>query len=80
MFDERHCTKQDLILITEETDKIKQIISDKDNHSDELNRYLELVARFDIKIANKISRNPKQLNAYIDELIQNIIVDMNEHQ
>ena len=85
MFDGRHCTNKNLDLLLKETKKVKAGVS-----SFELENYLKLIERFDKEIADRlridIERSSKEENVIkaidknINELIQNIIVDINEHK
>ena len=85
MFDGRHCTNKDLDFLLKETKKVKAGAS-----SFELENYLKLIERFDKEIADRlridIERSSKEENVIkaidknINELIQNIIVDINEHK
>lgn len=84
MFDGRHCTNKDLDLLLKETKKVKAGVS-----SFEFENYLKLIERFDKEIADRlridIERSSREENVIkaidknINELIQNIIVDINEH-
>ena len=87
MIDGRHCTKKDLDLLAKETKKIKKSIQ----NPTKIANFLDLVERLDQDIADKLRR---QINASngdyqkieqaieenINVLIQNVYVDMLEHQ
>ena len=94
MFDGRHCTKRDLDLLVKETNKIKLLIANNSENSgknEDLQRFLAFLHRFDTSIANELEnqisnahgdceRIIKAIDIKVDELKQNIIVDINEHQ
>ena len=89
MFDGRHCTKQDLILLDKETDKIVLLLDNNDLSIEvHLKIYLQFISRFDMDIACNISRRIKDKNNQevkriildnIEVLRQNVIVDIYEH-
>lgn len=91
MFDGRHCTREDLLQLIKETNRIKLFLLQKDEDVDRLlNRYLLYVERFDRDIADKmrrqISESPQDYERIIkiitsgfEVLEQNILVDINEH-
>lgn len=84
MIDGRHCTNKDLNLLIKETEKVKTNLS-----SFEIGKYLKLIERFDKEIAINLkmeiecaSSKDKIINIIdknINELIQNVVVDINEH-
>ncbi len=87
MFDGRHCTQKDYSLLVDETDKIIQSIS---NGYFDIDNYVKFIARFDIDVADalkyklsKIDISPSEMinviNKYIDELKQQVLVDIKEH-
>ena len=84
MFDGRHCTQKDLDLLLKETKNIKK----HQQNPDKINSFLDFVARFDRDIADKIRRQitsfPNDVERIIDtnisSLIQNVTVDIYEHQ
>ena len=92
MFDGRHCIEADYALLNKETDKIIRIVlTNLESCKTELNKYLKLVARFDIETSEMLSfklsskdMTPDQIvaiiNLYIDILKQQILVDINEHR
>ena len=94
MFDGRHCTKKDLDLLVKETNKIKQIIAKNNENSgknEDLQCFLAFLSRFDTSIARELEiqvsnaggdceRIIKAIDISVDELKQNIIVDIYEHQ
>ena len=90
MFDGRHCTKQDLDRLISETNKVKQNI-EKAQKIVDLQGFLTFLARFDEDISRRLAnaithadadceRILKAIDSYVDELKQNIIVDIYEHQ
>lgn len=94
MFDGRHCTREDLNLLVKETNKIKLLIEKnplKIEKNEDLRCFLAFLSRFDASIAIKLEmqvdtangdceRIINAINACVDELKQNIIVDIYEHQ
>lgn len=84
MFDGRHCTQKDLDLLVKETKNIKKY----PQNPDKINSFLDFVARFDRDIADKMRRQissfPNDVERIIDSnissLIQNVAVDIYEHQ
>lgn len=84
MFDGRHCTQKDLDLLLKETKKLKK----HRQNPDKINSFLDFVARFDRDIADKMRRQitsfPNDVERIIDtnisSLIQNVTVDIYEHQ
>ena len=84
MFDGRHCTQKDLDLLVKETKNVKKYLQ----NSDKINSFLDFVARFDRDIADKMRRQitsfPNDVERIIDSnissLIQNVTVDIYEHQ
>ena len=84
MFDGRHCTQKDLDLLLKETKNIKK----HQQNPDKINSFLDFVARFDRDIADKMRRQitsfPNDVERIIDtnisSLIQNVTVDIYEHQ
>ena len=84
MFDGRHCTQKDLDLLLKETKNIKK----HQQSPDKINSFLDFVARFDRDIADKMRRQitsfPNDVERIIDtnisSLIQNVTVDIYEHQ
>ena len=87
MIDNRHCTEKDLRLLEKETNAIKR---EYIRYPEKLKAYLELVARFDLNIAQTmrhmicLAKEPQEVIAIInenyDKLKQNIIVDIFEHR
>lgn len=87
MFDGRHCTQKDYALLVDETDKIIQSIS---NGYFDIDNYIKFIGRFDVDVADtlryKVSNKDlspsemiKTINKYIDELKQQVLVDIREH-
>lgn len=91
MFDGRHCTKEDLVQLIKETNRIKLFISQRDEDLDRLiKRYLSFIERFDADIASRMSREISSvsgdcdkttdiINKNVELLEQNVLVDINEH-
>lgn len=91
MFDNRHCIEADYSLLNKETDKIiKTILTNPKTLKSDIDRYLKLIARFDIDTSEVLTRKllkenitPFQmvdiLNQYIDILKQQVLVDIREH-
>ena len=87
MIDNRHCTEKDLRLLKKETNAIKR---EYIRYPEKLKAYLELVARFDLNIAQTmrhmicLTKEPQEVIAIInenyDKLKQNIIIDIFEHR
>lgn len=85
MFDGRHCTNKDLNLLIKETNNVKAYPS-KEN----VDVFLKLINRFDKDIADNLSIKLKNvlnedkirqiIDSNINELIQSVVVDINEHQ
>ena len=85
MFDGRHCKNKDLDLLIKETNKVKTYPS-KEN----IDVFLKLINRFDKDIADNLSIKLKNvlnedkirqiIDSNINELIQSVVVDINEHQ
>ena len=92
MFDGRHCIEADYALLNKETDKIIRIVlTNLESCKTELNKYLKLVARFDIETSEMLSFKLSSknmtaeqivatINKYIDILKQQVLVDINEHR
>ena len=94
MFDGRHCTEIDLNMLVKETNKIKLFIaknSENKEKNPELQRFIAFLRRFDTQTADLLQEQIASLNndyvlinQYIDrcveELKQNVIVDIYEHQ
>ncbi len=94
MFDGRHCTKRDLDLLVEETNKIKLSIaknSENSGKNEDLQRFYAFLSRFDTSIAEELEQQInasndnyesiiKAIDIKVDELKQNVIVDIYEHQ
>ena len=94
MFDGRHCTKRDLDLLVKKTNKIKLSIaknSENSGKNEDLQRFIAFLRRFDTQTADLLQEQIASLNndyvlinQYIDrcveELKQNVIVDIYEHQ
>lgn len=89
MFDGRHCTQEDLTLLMNETKKVKNAVFQQNMAY--LPSFLRFVARFDEDISNRLrlsidssSGDVKKIISLIDQynetLIQNVIVDINEHR
>ena len=92
MYNGRHCTLQDYELLVRETNKLLEVLTVIEivDQSKELKKYFKLIERFDAEIANKLRLNLSKdgmpvskmieiLTRYIDELKQNVLVDINEH-
>ena len=94
MFDGRHCTKRDLDLLVKETNKIKLSIAKNSKNSgknEDLQRFFLFLSRFDTSIAEELEQQInasndnyesiiKAIDIKVDELKQNVIVDIYEHQ
>ena len=94
MFDGRHCTKRDLDLLVKETNKIKLSIaknSENSGKNKDLQRFFLFLSRFDTSIAEELEQQInasndnyksiiKAIDIKVDELKQNVIVDIYEHQ
>lgn len=94
MFDGRHCTKRDLDLLVKETNKIKLSIaknSENSGKNEDLQRFFLFLSRFDTSIAEELEQQInasndnyesiiKSIDIKVDELKQNVIVDIYEHQ
>lgn len=95
MFDGRHCTKKDLDLLVEETNKIMAFLEKEGTFADisemsEIKNYLGIIARFDTEVAermqtrikptNDINKIKKVIEDNVSTLKQNVIVDIYEHQ
>ena len=94
MFDGRHCTKRDLDLLVKETNKIKLSIaknSENSGKNEDLQRFFFFLSRFDTSIAGELEQQInasndnyesiiKAIDIKVDELKQNVIVDIYEHQ
>ena len=94
MFDGRHCTERDLNMLVKETNKIKLFIaknSENKEKNPELQCFIAFLCRFDTQTADLLQEQITSLNndyvlinQYIDrcveELKQNVIVDIYEHQ
>ncbi len=94
MFDGRHCTKRDLDLLVEETNKIKLSIaknSENSGKNEDLQRFYAFLSRFDTSISEELEQQInasndnyesiiKAIDIKVDELKQNVIVDIYEHQ
>lgn len=94
MFDGRHCTKRDLDLLVKETNKIKLSIaknSENSGKNGDLQRFFLFLSRFDTSIAEELEQQInasndnyesiiKAIDIKVDELKQNVIVDIYEHQ
>ena len=94
MFDGRHCTKRDLDLLVKETNKIKLSIAKNNENSgknEDLQRFFLFLSRFDTSIAEELEQQInasndnyesiiKAIDIKVDELKQNVIVDIYEHQ
>ena len=94
MFDGRHCTKRDLDLLVKETNKIKLSIaknSENSGKNEDLQRFFLFLSRFDTSIAGELEQQInasndnyesiiKAIDIKVDELKQNVIVDIYEHQ
>ena len=85
MIDGRHCTRKDLDLLINETNKVKLSINDIN-----LNAYYKLIARFDQYTADELKRlisvtsSEDEIRRIIDQKVyalkQSILVDIYEHQ
>ena len=94
MFDGRHCNKKDLEKLVKETDKIVSLLSQNTKNSEkneELQSFLAFLRRFDVQIADELSQRISSLNddygkiinivkTSVEELKQNVVVDIYEHQ
>ena len=94
MFDGRHCNKKDLEKLVKETDKIVSLLSKNTKNSEkneELQSFLAFLRRFDVQIADELSQRISSLNddygkiinidkTSVEELKQNVVVDIYEHQ
>ena len=89
MFDGRHCTYRDYDLLVVETEKVLTSLYNKEK--DKIDEFIKLISRFDINIAKDLSREIKMagddyqkiagiITHYTDELKQNVLVDIREHQ
>ena len=88
MFDGHHCTKRELDLLLDKTERIITLISN--NNLKEINEYLSFIERFDFDIAQKMRKEIKDSNEDIEKiktsitnntnvLKQNVLVDIYEH-
>lgn len=94
MFDGRHCTERDLNMLVKETNKIKLSIaknSENSGKNEDLQRFFLFLSRFDTSIAEELEQQInasndnyesiiKAIDIKVDELKQNVIVDIYEHQ
>ena len=94
MFDGRHCTQKDLDLLIKETNRVESILKKNKEKSEkivELQRFLQFLRRFDEQIANNLKAQIDRANSdeseiiraiesNVQELKQNVIVDIYEHQ
>ena len=94
MFDGRHCANRDLDLLVKETNKIKLSIaknSENSGKNEDLQRFFLFLSRFDTSIAEELEQQInasndnyesiiKAIDIKVDELKQNVIVDIYEHQ
>ena len=94
MFDGRHCTERDLNMLVKETNKIKLSIaknSENSGKNEDLQRFFLFLSRFDTSIAKELEQQInasndnyesiiKAIDIKVDELKQNVIVDIYEHQ
>ncbi|MDY6430763.1 MAG: hypothetical protein SPL00_03130 [Bacilli bacterium] len=89
MFDSRHCKKKDLKALNKEYMKIFKAISNQ--NSGDLHVFLLFIDRFDKQIAERMrsqiqenGNNYKKIKEIIieniEELKQNVIVDIYEHE
>lgn len=88
MFDGRHCTHKDLVLLMDETNKVLECLNK--GNKDELESFILFISRFDIDIASNIRKQTQSINDIekikriivqnINVLKQNVIVDINEHK
>lgn len=88
MFDDRHCTKEDLDLLVLNTNNVLNALSEGDRSG--LDSFLKLIDRFDVEVSRRICYQIKDVNDIeklkriisnnIDELKQNVLVDINEHR
>ena len=88
MFDGRHCTKEDLDLLVNNTNKVLDTLSEGDKSG--LDNFLKLIDRFDVEVSRRIRYQIKDVDDSekikriiinnIDELKQNVLVDINEHR
>ena len=92
MYNGRHCTQQDYEVLVRETEKLLEMLKAIElvEQCPELKKYFNLVERFDAEIANKlrfhlskdkipVSKMIEIITRYIDELKQNVLVDIKEH-
>lgn len=94
MIDGRHCTDKDLELLLKETSNITNFLfknHKNDEKNEELQRFLQFLRRFDEVIADSLNGQIQALNGEyekiisairkaVDELKQNVIIDIYEHQ
>ena len=94
MIDGRHCTEKDLDVLVKETSKVKLSIAkngDIKEKNAELQRFLAFLRRFDVQIADSLKTQIESSNndyglisqlidRSVDELKQNVLVDIYEHQ
>lgn len=94
MFDGRHCTQKDLDLLIKETNRVESILKKNKEKSEkivELQRFLQFLRRFDEQITNNLKAQIDRANSdeseiiraiesNVQELKQNVIVDIYEHQ
>ena len=75
MIDNRHCTEKDLDYLLKQINEYKSGFI----HRDE---FLESIKRFDKDVATQVEKSLKrngEIGSYLEELIQNIKVDIWEH-
>lgn len=94
MIDGRHCTQKDLELLIKETNKIFEFLnknSENEEKNEELRCFLLFLRRFDEQIADTLQteiigfmNNNEKIKAaiekHVNELKQNVIIDIFEHQ
>ena len=94
MIDGRHCTKKDLDMLVKETSTVKLFIaknSEIKEKNAELQRFLAFLRRFDVQIADRLQEQIESSNndyrlisqlidRNVEELKQNVLVDIYEHQ
>ena len=94
MFDGRHCTKKDLDLLVNETNKVLSLIF-KDIGDEQkkngLNNFVNLIKRFDDQIAESLqikikyfdkdySNIKRVIESHVEELKRNVVIDIYEHK
>lgn len=93
MFDGRHCTYKDLDLLNKETEKMISVLRNENDEiiKKQIHVFLNLIKRFDAGIAYDMQRQITMANNdrkriesiviyHTNTLVQNVIVDINEHR